>query len=862
MNTLSLMAKIRGRCACYTFRQLAIFGALTVFAPAVACCQRNALLGINDSSLVSRADLIYHQPVTRSEAGLPVGNGRMGSLVWTSPSALRLQINRVDIFGNNSASNNFYQRNTDYCGGAGFVDVDFGREVFTGKDFGQKLSCYDGLVTVEGKEVKAQVLTWNKQDVMAIRVDDKRTGARYVNIDLRMLRDPVAHRGNHSGVSKISVRHHHIVLTQQFKEDNYYCGSAVVIGVKGREVKAELADESTVRLMVAPGEHPFSIYIASAASFNSGENVADSAAKKLETAENEGYEKLLASNKTWWHQFWSKGFIQLHSADGVADDVEKNYTYYLYVMASSSRGKYPVKFNGMLWSTGGDTRQWGGLYWGANQSCLYNALFTSGRLSLMKPMFDMYSGMYDHLKLAARQEWGSKGVYIPETVGFDGPPKLPDSIAREMQALYLVQKSWDKRSSAFKHYAYTKLPYLSRWNWKKDGGWQDGRWKVLTKNNSTFGHTSHILSRGAKIAYQYWLRYEYTMDTAWLRKYAYPMIKGIAEFYRNFPNVKKERDGKYHIYHINDNESVWGGQNTVEEISSMRGIFPVAIKASEILKVDAAMRPVWQEFLDHLSSLPVSSDFPSSSRSPDKLTWIKALPPIQKGNGQGLPDSNTMPVWFFDLCNKGADTRMLNVANNTYDAYFKNGIHNDTRVGVLSRLPVAGILLGRVHATRYLIPNQIHTTEVNALPNRMDEREGHQTTNVERLGRAAEALEDALVQSVPPAPGKSPVIYVFPAWPKEWNAQFKLLCRGAFFITSAMQKGAIRFVKIKSEKGAVCNMSNPWPRKKVTLYRDGKAWKKLKGTLLSFDTHANGEYVITPNGVSLSRISHFTQRHK
>jgi len=27
-----------------------------------------------------------------------VGNGRMGSLVWTSPSALKFQINRVDVF--------------------------------------------------------------------------------------------------------------------------------------------------------------------------------------------------------------------------------------------------------------------------------------------------------------------------------------------------------------------------------------------------------------------------------------------------------------------------------------------------------------------------------------------------------------------------------------------------------------------------------------------------------------------------------------------------------------------------------------------------------------------------------------------
>src|SRR3990170_5034163 len=75
--------------------------------------------------LIAGADLRYIKPVNRSEEGQPVGNGRMGSLVWTIPSSLKFQINRVDIFANNSASNNFFERHTDYCGGAGFVDIDF-----------------------------------------------------------------------------------------------------------------------------------------------------------------------------------------------------------------------------------------------------------------------------------------------------------------------------------------------------------------------------------------------------------------------------------------------------------------------------------------------------------------------------------------------------------------------------------------------------------------------------------------------------------------------------------------------------------------------------------------------------------------
>jgi hypothetical protein len=36
---------------------------------------------------------------SRGEEGMPLGNGRRGSLAWTSPTALKFQINRVDVTG-------------------------------------------------------------------------------------------------------------------------------------------------------------------------------------------------------------------------------------------------------------------------------------------------------------------------------------------------------------------------------------------------------------------------------------------------------------------------------------------------------------------------------------------------------------------------------------------------------------------------------------------------------------------------------------------------------------------------------------------------------------------------------------------
>jgi hypothetical protein len=767
---------------------------------------------------------------------------------------LKFQINRVDVFANNSASNNFYVRSSDYCNGVGYVDVDFGEPVFTTPDFNQHLSCYNGMVSVKGKSVSARVLAWDKQDVMAIQVNDQRKDPQQIITNLRMLRLPDANRGNHTAKSNIEIIDGNIVLIQKFKEDDYYCGSAVVIGLAGKKARAEQTNATTIRLVALPGNADFSIFIASAASFDPKEDIVKEALDKLEAAETTGFDGIVKSTENWWHQFWQKSFVNLTSANGVADYVEKNYNYYLYVMASCSRGDFPTKFNGMLWNTGGDTRAWGAAYWGANQSCIYNALFKANRLELLEPMFTMYSSMYDNCALAARQQWGSKGIYIPETVYFNGPSPLPENIAEEMQALYLAEKPWDQRSDKFKEYAHTKLPYLSRWNWKKDGGWKNGHWQVDVKGDGAFGHTTHIFSRGAKIAYKYWLRYQYTMDTAWLRKKAYPMLKGIAEFYRNFPNVKKE-NGKYNIYHVNDNESIWGGHNTVEEIAAMKGIFPVAIKASEILGVDQNLRDEWLEFIAHLAPLSKNTDY-GSSISKDKISWIRSLPPMDQGHGNRHPDGNTMPVSYFDLTSMEANAKMKKIENITYDTYFPKGINQNTRVGHLSRLPVVGVKLGRTDVTKYLIPNQISAkgTDVPVMANRMDQREGEQTTNVERLGRAAEALQDALCQSVPSAPGEKNVIHIFPAWPQKWDAQFKLLYRGGFIVTSSMQKGVIAFVEIQSKAGAVCRLRNPWPEESVTIYRNGKKWSKEKGDMFVFDTKKDDRFILLPKGVSLKQL--------
>ncbi|MEI8375772.1 MAG: DUF5703 domain-containing protein [Planctomycetota bacterium] len=805
------------------------------------------VLSVDYKGLVSRADLTYTKPVDRSEEGLPVGNGRMGSLVWTTPDAVKFQLNRVDVFAAGCNTRAFPRAGSDYAGGCGMVDIrleNSGDALFAAPSFRQHLSVYDGVMTARGNGVTARVMAWQQGDVMAVEIDDQREQPSAIHVDLRMLRyatqwmdarnweltsqhAAVVRSGPHSATSRLDIRRGRILLTQEFREGTFYNASAVAIDLLGRTSKADYYNEMTVRLSAVPGKGKFTILMATAASDDPKEDVAAKALKELDAAQDKGLEGVLADNQAWWSRFWSKAFVRLHSDDGQADFVEQNYTYFLYIMASASRGAYMPHFNGMVWLTNGDMRAWGSQYWWHNQGCYYNGLAPANRPELLEPVFATYSRHYDSYARAARQQWGSQGIWIPETTWFDGLENLPDDIAAEMQDLYLMRKPWAQRSEKFTQFAQNKQTLNSRWNWGDHfGHWVQGGYVFTDKGKGPFGHVSHIFSCTAKIAYLYWLRYEYSLDVPWLRTIGYPIIKGTVEFYRNFPNVAKGSDGKYHISHVNNQESHWNSRDTVEEISAMRTLTPIAIRAAEILGVDAELRPVWKEFYENMAPLP---------------------------NG---PE----PAAYYDLIT--LESEDLQSLKRLRDASLRQSVNADTRLHVLSREAVAAANLGLADQVKYMIPGQLKTTNeacdswgvgesgLGVLRNRLGMREGPGCLECQRLGNAAHALHAALLQTAPPAPGKDSVIRVFAAWPRSWDAQFTLAARGAFLVSSSIQKGRIEFVEIQSQSGGECRLYNPWPGGTMSLYRNGAKAEDISGAFAKFTTHKGERIVLVPKGAT------------
>jgi len=865
-----------------------------------ASLSASTLIDIDYRALVSRGDLDYTNPVVRSEEGMPVGNGRMGSLVWTTPSALKFQINRCDVFAENSDTVSFPQADSDYASGCGYVDInvaDAGPDVFAGRDFHQHLSVYDAEMIAQGKGITARVIASPRRDVMAVEIEDHRWHPEPINIDLRMLRYAIQRQtglnyplvtnhavmvqtAEHFATSKLDIRDGRILLIQKFRERDYYDSSAVGISVIGRGSKARYLNDAVVQLSAAAGRGKFTVLISSAASFDPDQDIGAVAVNHLKEAEADGFKVLRGEAADWWHDFWMHGFVYMHDGARQADWVEGNYTYFLYLMGASSRGDYPPRFGGMLWRTVGDQSRWGSQYWWANTSAYYNNLMPANRIDLMDPMFGMYTRVAESGAVAARQQWGSQGIWIPEITFFNGLDKLPDDIASELQDLMLVRKPYSQRSAKFQWWVETKNRHNSRYNFLDDGHWDHGHLVVPTKGGARnrdegggepaeiFGHCTHILGVGSRVANLFWQRFQYTGDTNWLRDRAYPLIKGSVEFYRNFPNFVKEADGKYHIHHVNNGEGQWNSSDTPYEIACMHMIFPIAIRASEMLGVDEDLRAKWREVNENL--LPVTRRYPGGG---DWSPFGTNMPPAEIETNEtnavaAVTATDTAISGTNEVASVSPGSAAVPAATSTnnvrrrdagggrrgrdeaYGAFVYGGPGGIEPVGPQPELKRR--FLGFERTASFIDESGIGGAQV--FRNRLRLREGPGAIDAEHIGGLASGIHSTLLYSAPENPEGDPMLSVFNRWPDDWDGAFTLLARGAFLVSAAHRDGAIPFVEIESQAGNPCVIRNPWPGKTVTLYRNGSKAEDVSGERLTFSTGTHEMIVLVPQGSKPEKI--------
>lgn len=134
-------------------------------------------------------------------------------------------------------------------------------------------------------------------------------------------------------------------------------------------------------------------------------------------------------HKAYWNAAWKKSWIEVKGGPD-ARLITESYIAQRYLNLCAGRGKWPVKFNGSLFTCqksphetdkeNYDYRLWGGMYWFQNTRLIYWSLLYAGDYDLMEPFFRMYMDLLPLEKYKTRLYYGHAGACFPETLTIFG----------------------------------------------------------------------------------------------------------------------------------------------------------------------------------------------------------------------------------------------------------------------------------------------------------------------------------------------------------------------------------------------------------------------------------------------------------
>jgi len=203
----------------------------------------------------------------------------------------------------------------------------------------------------------------------------------------------------------------------------------------------------------------------------------------LEEARTTGPDAARAAHRQWWATFWPRSYIEV-SGDAVADRISQVYCLQRYVTACAGRGRWPIKFNGSIFTVDGpperasnrenpesfnaDYRRWGGGYWFQNQRLIYWPLLATGDFEMMAPWFEHFERVAELCRWRVRAQWDCDGLFFPETMtlwgtyrndnyGYErpGPENLPDGVPANRYIRWYWQGGLELATLMLEHRAHT-----------------------------------------------------------------------------------------------------------------------------------------------------------------------------------------------------------------------------------------------------------------------------------------------------------------------------------------------------------------------------------------------------------------------
>jgi len=392
--------------------------------------------------------------------------------------------------------------------------------------------------------------------------------------------------------------------------------------------------------------------------------------------------------------------------------VSRAYVLQRYIAACAGRGRYPIKFNGSLFTVpapgqpgDADYRRWGPGYWWQNTRLPYYPMCAAGDFEMLQPLFRMYGrDLMPLFRFRTRRYLGHDGVFIPECIYFWGD-------------IFTETYGWQ--------------PFAERADKLQASGWHKWEW------------VSGLELAGLMLDY-----YEHTEDADFLQQTALPAAQEILTFFDQ--HYKTGPDGKLHMHPAQALETWWDCVNPMPELAGLHAVTARLLALPEQLTTPA-QRAFWHQLRAKLPELP-------TLRTEDGKTML--APAREFKNKRNIENPELYAVFPFRLfaidkpniqyaveaLNRRKDRGALGWRqDDVFMAYL--GLADEARQYVVrrARSKHAASRFPAFWGPNYdWVPDQDHGSIL------------------------LKAVQAMLMQS----DGRQ--IYLLPAWPKDWNAEFRL----------------------------------------------------------------------------------------
>ena len=154
--------------------------------------------------------------------------------------------------------------------------------------------------------------------------------------------------------------------------------------------------------------------------------------KKLEVAKRATAQADWKTSAAWWRDFWDRSRIVINPGKGPDDpawQAGRNYQLFRALLASNRAGEFPTLFNGgpFTCEPNPDTRNWFDCQFMAqNQRLVYWPMLKSGDYDLLKVGLEYYRRSTDFQTAWAKHFWKIDGLAFPEGMGIYGSDWCPN----------------------------------------------------------------------------------------------------------------------------------------------------------------------------------------------------------------------------------------------------------------------------------------------------------------------------------------------------------------------------------------------------------------------------------------------------